>query len=435
MFNEIGINAQKASKVIARLSTEEKNTVLHDMSQELINNKDSILSSNKLDLENSKELNLSPALIDRLTLNEERILGMSNGLQKIIPLPDPVGEVTKEWTSDDGLSISKVRSPFGVIGVIYEARPNVTSDVSGLCLKSGNAVILRGSSYCLDSNKAILQTLQNALKKNNLDENIVQLIDSKDREDTLKFMQMTDYIDLIVPRGGRSLINALVENAKVPFILDGDGNVHLYVHSDAKRSDILNIVLNSKVQRPGVCNALETLIIHNDIYKEMGDEIIQSLLDEDVELFLDKKIVNNHENIEEATDLHYETEFHDLKLAIKIVDDLNEAINHINLFSSGHTESILTESDEAAELFTSSIDSSVLFVNASTRFTDGEMFGFGAEIGISTQKLHVRGPMGLEALTSEKYVVKGNGTIRKWINQKLILKNLKNTIILQRKIL
>ena len=413
MFNEIGINAQKASKVIARLSTEEKNTVLHDMSQELINNKDSILSSNKLDLENSKELNLSPALIDRLTLNEERILGMSNGLQKIIPLPDPVGEVTKEWISDDGLSISKVRSPFGVIGVIYEARPNVTSDVSGLCLKSGNAVILRGSSYCLDSNKAILQTLQNALEKNNLDENIVQLIDSKYREDTLKFMQMTDYIDLIVPRGGRSLINALVENAKVPFILDGDGNVHLYVHSDAKRSDIINIVLNSKVQRPGVCNALETLIIHNDIYKEMGDEIIQSLLDEDVELFLDKKVVNNHENIEEATDLHYETEFHDLKLAIKVVDDINEAINHINLFSSGHTESILTESDEAAELFTSLIDSSVLFVNASTRFTDGEMFGFGAEIGISTQKLHVRGPMGLEALTSEKYVVKGNGTIRK----------------------
>ena len=413
MFNEIGINAQKASKVIARLSTEEKNTVLHDMSQELINNKDSILSSNKLDLENSKELNLSPALIDRLTLNEERILGMSNGLQKIIPLPDPVGEVTKEWISDDGLSISKVRSPFGVIGVIYEARPNVTSDVSGLCLKSGNAVILRGSSYCLDSNKAILQTLQNALEKNNLDENIVQLIDSKDREDTLKFMQMTDYIDLIVPRGGRSLINALVENAKVPFILDGDGNVHLYVHSDAKRSDIINIVLNSKVQRPGVCNALETLIIHNDIYKEMGDEIIQSLLDEDVELFLDKKVVNNHENIEEATDLHYETEFHNLKLAIKVVDDINEAINHINLFSSGHTESILTESDEAAELFTSLIDSSVLFVNASTRFTDGEMFGFGAEIGISTQKLHVRGPMGLEALTSEKYVVKGNGTIRK----------------------
>jgi glutamate-5-semialdehyde dehydrogenase len=413
MFNEIGVNAQKASKIIARLSTEEKNTVLHDMSQELIKNKDGIIASNKLDLENSKHLELSTALIDRLTLNEDRILGMSNGLKKIIPLPDPVGEITKEWMSDEGLFISKVRNPFGVIGVIYEARPNVTSDVSGLCLKSGNAVILRGSSYCLDSNKAILQTLQSALQKNNLDKNIVQLIDSKDREDTLKFMQMTDYIDLIVPRGGRSLIDALVENAKVPFILDGDGNVHLYIHSDAKRSDILNIVLNSKVQRPGVCNALETLIIHDDIYKEMGDEIIQALLEEDVELYLDKKIVNNHRNIEEATDIHYETEFHDLKLAIKVVNNLNEAINHINLFSTGHTESILTESDEAAEIFTSSIDSSVLFINASTRFTDGEMFGFGAEIGISTQKLHVRGPMGLEALTSEKYVVKGNGTIRK----------------------
>ena len=413
MFNEIGINARKASKIIGKLGTDEKNTVLYDMSQELINNKDIILNSNKLDLENSKELELSPALIDRLTLNEDRIIGMSNGLQKIIPLSDPVGEVTKEWKSEDGLMISKVRNPFGVIGVIYEARPNVTSDVSGLCLKSGNAVILRGSSYCLDSNKAILQLLQNALEKNNLDKNIVQLIDSKDRKDTLKFMQLTDYIDLIVPRGGKSLINALVENAKVPFILDGDGNVHLYVHTDAKRSDIIDIVLNSKVQRPGVCNALETLIIHNDIYQEMGDEIIQALLDADVELFLDKKIISSYENIEEATDLHYETEFHDLKLAIKVVDDINEAINHINLFSSGHTESILTESDENAELFTSSIDSSVLFVNASTRFTDGEMFGFGAEIGISTQKLHVRGTMGLEALTSEKYVVKGNGTIRK----------------------
>ena len=413
MFNEIGINAQKASKVIASLSTDEKNTVLYDMSQELLDNTDIILSSNKLDLENSQELELSTALIDRLTLNEDRIIGMSNGLQKIIPLPDPVGEVTKEWESEDGLMISKVRNPFGVIGVIYEARPNVTSDVSGLCLKSGNSVILRGSSYCLDSNKAILQVLQNALEKNNLDKNIVQLIDSRDRDDTLKFMQMTDYIDLIVPRGGKSLINALVENAKVPFILDGDGNVHLYVHSDAKRSDIIDIVLNSKVQRPGVCNALETLIIHNEIFEEMGDEIIKSLLDADVELFLDKKIASRYENIEEATDLHYETEFHDLKLAIKIVDDINEAINHINLFSSGHTESILTESDDSAELFTSSIDSSVLFVNASTRFTDGEMFGFGAEIGISTQKLHVRGPMGLEALTSEKYVVKGNGTIRK----------------------
>src|SRR6056300_467887 len=285
MLKQIGTQAKEAAAEIAVLSTDKKNQILQTMADELLKNSKKILDANKIDLKNSKDLDLTPALIDRLSLSEERISGMANGLLKIIPLEDPVGNVTKSWKTDEGLLITKVRNPFGVIGVIYEARPNVTSDVSGLCLKSGNAVILRGSSYCLDSNKAILQTLQNALEKNNLDKNIVQLIDSKDREDTLKFMQMTDFIDLIVPRGGRSLINALVENAKVPFILDGDGNVHLYIHSDAKRSDIVNIILNSKVQRPGVCNALETLIIHDDIYKEMGDEIIQALLDENVELF------------------------------------------------------------------------------------------------------------------------------------------------------
>ena len=413
MLNEIGIKAQKASLQIARLDTKLKNKILLDMSEELLNNQENILKANLLDIENSKDLKLSTALTDRLTLNEERIVGMSNGLKKIIPLNDPVGEVTSSWTTDDGLLINKVRSSFGVIGVIYEARPNVTSDVSGLCLKSGNAVILRGSSYCLDSNKVILQTLQNALRKNQVDENSIQIIDSKDREDTIKFMQMTEYIDLIVPRGGKGLIQTLVENAKVPFILDGDGNVHLYIHSDAKKDNIIDIVINSKVQRPGVCNALETLLINAEVYKEMGEEIVNSLLKEDVELYVDPIIKKDFHALTIATDEHFEKEFHDLKLAIKVVNNIEEAISHINEFSSGHTEAILTESTEAADLFTSSIDSSVLFVNSSTRFTDGEMFGFGAEIGISTQKLHVRGPMGLEALTSEKYVVKGNGQIRK----------------------
>lgn len=413
MLNEIGIKAQKASLQIARLDTELKNKILLDMSEELLINQENILKANLLDIENSKDLKLSTALTDRLTLNEERIVGMSNGLKKIIPLNDPVGEVTSSWTTDDGLLINKVRASFGVIGVIYEARPNVTSDVSGLCLKSGNAVILRGSSYCLDSNKVILQTLQNALRKNQVDENAIQIIDSKDREDTIKFMQMTEYIDLIVPRGGKGLIQTLVENAKVPFILDGDGNVHLYIHSDAKKDNIIDIVINSKVQRPGVCNALETLLINAEVYKEMGEEIVNSLLKEDVELYVDPIIKKDFPALTIATDEHFETEFHDLKLAIKVVNNIEEAISHINEFSSGHTEAILTESTEAADLFTSSIDSSVLFVNSSTRFTDGEMFGFGAEIGISTQKLHVRGPMGLEALTSEKYVVKGNGQIRK----------------------
>jgi len=413
VLKEIGKKALLAAEELKTIDTDTKNKVLNDMASELINDADEIIEANKIDLENAKQLELTAALTDRLTLNKERIQGMSDGLKKIIPLEDPVGKVTESWTSDDGLNINKVRSPFGVIGVIYEARPNVTSDVSGLCLKSGNAVILRGSSYCLDSNKVILQTLQNALRKNQVDENAIQIIDSKDREDTIKFMQMTEYIDLIVPRGGKGLIQTLVENAKVPFILDGDGNVHLYIHSDAKKDNIIDIVINSKVQRPGVCNALETLLINAELYKEMGEEIVNSLLKKDVELFIDPIIKKDFPALTIATDEHFETEFHDLKLAIKVVNNIEEAISHINEFSSGHTEAILTESTESADLFTSSIDSSVLFVNSSTRFTDGEMFGFGAEIGISTQKLHVRGPMGLEALTSEKYVVKGNGQIRK----------------------
>ena len=413
MLNEIGINAQKASLQIARLDTELKNKILLDMSEELLNNQENILKANLLDIENSRDLKLSTALTDRLTLNEERIVGMSNGLKKIIPLNDPVGEVTSSWTTDDGLLINKVRASFGVIGVIYEARPNVTSDVSGLCLKSGNAVILRGSSYCLDSNKVILQTLQNALRKNQVDDNAIQIIDSKDREDTIKFMHMTEYIDLIVPRGGKGLIQTLVENAKVPFILDGDGNVHLYIHSDAKKDNIIDIVINSKVQRPGVCNALETLLINSEIYQDMGSLIIKELLENKVELFVDEKIKEDFPNLNLAKESHYETEFLDLKLAVKVVDSVDQAIEHIKVYSSGHTEAILTESKEVADTFAKSIDSSVIFINSSTRFTDGEMFGFGSEIGISTQKLHVRGPMGLEALTNERYVVTGEGTVRR----------------------
>jgi len=412
MLNEIGIKAQKASLQIARLDTELKNKILLDMSEELLKNQENILKANLLDIENSKDLKLSTALTDRLTLNEERIVGMSNGLKKIIPLNDPVGEVTSSWTTDDGLLINKVRASFGVIGVIYEARPNVTSDVSGLCLKSGNASILRGSSYCLDSNLKILNTLQKALEKNNLSKNCIQLIESKDREDTIEFMNMTEYIDLIVPRGGRGLIDTLVNNSKVPFILDGDGNVHLYIHEDAKEEYMVPIVINSKVQRPGVCNALETLILHKHVYNKNGEEIINAHKENSVEVFIDEKVSNDYPDLEIANDEHYSTEFLDLKIAIKVVENEDEAIKHVNKFSSGHTEGVLTESEQMAEKFSSSIDSSVIFINASTRFTDGEMFGFGAEIGISTQKLHVRGPMGLEALTTERYVINGKGTVR-----------------------
>ena len=413
MLKEIGEKAIIASKEINQLDTDTKNHLISDMSQQLIEDSDLILEANKKDLDNAKELDLSTALVDRLTLTRERIEGMSVGLKKIIPLRDPVGEVTKSWTTDDGLNVNKVRSPFGVIGIIYEARPNVTSDVSALCIKSGNAVILKGSSYCLDSNSAILNSLQKTLEKNKINKDAIQLIKSKEREDTIKFMKLTEYIDLIVPRGGKGLINTLVDNAKVPFILDGDGNVHLYVHDDANPKYIIDIIINSKVQRPGVCNALETLILNKSIYKKMGKEIIKELLKNNVELFVDEIMSNEFPDLEIANEQHYMTEFHDLKLAIKIVEDLDEAIHHIEKYSSGHTEAIISESNEVANIFSKSIDSSVIFINASTRFTDGEMFGFGAEVGISTQKLHARGPMGLESLTNERYVVEGSGTVRK----------------------
>jgi glutamate-5-semialdehyde dehydrogenase len=412
VLKDIGIKAQKASQDLKNLDSELKNQIIHDMSQQLLHDKEEILEANSSDIKNANNLELSSALLDRLTLSEERLKAMSLGLQKIISLPDPVNSISSSWKTKEGLNINKIRSPFGVIGVIYEARPNVTSDVSALCIKSGNAVILKGSSYCLDSNSQILNSLQAALKSNDVDINSVQLIKSKNREDAIKFMQMKEYIDLIVPRGGRGLIDTLVENAKVPFILDGDGNVHLYIHEDAKREYINNIVINSKVQRPGVCNALETLLIHRKIYEEVGHEIISTLIENQVQLFVDKDILKDFPSLQEVTQEHFETEFHDLKLAIGLVDTLDEAINHVQKYSSGHTEGILTESTDASSKFSSSIDSSVIFINTSTRFTDGEMFGFGAEVGISTQKLHVRGPMGLEALTTERYVIETEGIIR-----------------------
>ena len=412
MLEDIGIKAQKASQDLKNLDSELKNQIIYDMSKQLLDDKEKILEANSSDIKNANNKELSSALLDRLTLSEERLKAMSLGLQKIISLPDPVNSISSSWKTKEGLNINKIRSPFGVIGVIYEARPNVTSDVSALCIKSGNAVILKGSSYCLDSNSQILNSLQAALKSNDVDINSVQLIKSKNREDAIKFMQMKEYIDLIVPRGGRGLINTLVENAKVPFILDGDGNVHLYIHEDAKREYINNIVINSKVQRPGVCNALETLLIHRKIYEEVGHEIISTLIENQVQLFVDKDILKDFPSLQEVTQEHFETEFHDLKLAIGLVDTLDEAINHVQKYSSGHTEGILTESTDASSKFSSSIDSSVIFINTSTRFTDGEMFGFGAEVGISTQKLHVRGPMGLEALTTERYVIETEGIIR-----------------------
>ena len=350
--------------------------------------------------------------MDRLTLTRERIESMSEGLVKIIHQEDPVGKIEKEWTGENGLEYKKIRSPFGVVGVIYEARPNVTSDVGGLCLKSGNSSILRGSSYCIDSNKAVLKVLREGIISSGLPDNSIQLLEDTSREIGIELMKLTDYVDLLIPRGGKGLIQSMVENATVPYILDGDGNVHLYIHEDADADKVNKIVINAKVQRPGVCNALETLIIHNKYIEQNGSKIIDELLANGVEIFIDEVLSLEYPNCKVATEDEYYMEFHDYKIAIKIVENLDEAIEHINIYSSGHTESILTKDEYAAEKFSNSIDSSVIFINASTRFTDGEIFGFGAEIGISTQKLHVRGPMGLEALTSERYIVKGHGQIR-----------------------
>ena len=412
MLQKIGIEAKKASKVLCLASEEQKNEALNAMSKSIINNMTYILDENQKDLKKGEQLGITDALMDRLTLTSERIESMSEGLVKIIHQEDPVGKIEKEWTGENGLEYKKIRSPFGVVGVIYEARPNVTSDVGGLCLKSGNSSILRGSSYCIDSNKAVLKVLREGIISSGLPDNSIQLLEDTSREIGIELMKLTDYVDLLIPRGGKGLIQSMVENATVPYILDGDGNVHLYIHEDADADKVNKIVINAKVQRPGVCNALETLIIHNKYIEQNGSKIIDELLANGVEIFIDEVLSIEYPNCKVATEDEYYMEFHDYKIAIKIVENLDEAIEHINIYSSGHTESILTKDEYAAEKFSNSIDSSVIFINASTRFTDGEIFGFGAEIGISTQKLHVRGPMGLEALTSERYIVKGHGQIR-----------------------
>ena len=412
MLQKIGIEAKKVSKILSSISEEQKNEALQAMSNNILKDMNYILDENQKDLIKGKEEAITDALTDRLKLNSERVKSMADGLIKLIKQEDPVGKIEKEWTGENGLHFKKIRFPFGVIGVIYEARPNVTSDVGGLCLKSGNASILRGSSYSLNSNRAVLESLREGLSSAGLPPTSIQLIEETSREMGLELMKLTKYVDLLIPRGGKGLIQSMVENATVPYILDGDGNVHLYIHEDADTEKVNRIVINSKVQRPGVCNALETLVINSKYLKENGNSVIDELLENNVEIFIDKSLSKEYPDCKVASREDYLTEFHDYKIAIKVVDSLDQAIIHINTYSSGHTESILTKDHRVGERFANSIDSSVVFINASTRFTDGEVFGLGAEIGISTQKLHVRGPMGLEALTSERYIVKGDGQIR-----------------------
>ena len=407
-----GKKAKEVSYLLGNLSTEDKNKGLNAMADYLITHTENIVASNKLDLEAAMLRGTSKAMLDRLSLDAERIEGMANGLRQVISLADPVGEVISMWTRPNGLQIGQKRVPIGVVGIIYEARPNVTSDAAGLCFKSGNAVILRGGSEAINSNKAVVKALIEGLKSVNLPEDSIQLVEDTSREVATEMMKLNDYIDVLIPRGGAGLIQAVVKNATVPVIETGVGNCHIYVDEDCDFEMAKEIILNAKTSRPAVCNAAEKLLVNNKIAKEFMPFIIKALRDKEVEIRGDEVSKSYDKTIIIAEEEEWFNEYLDYKIAVKVVEDVEEAINHINNYGSGHSEAIVTKSYENSQKFLQRVNAAAVYVNASTRFTDGEMFGFGAEIGISTQKLHARGPMGIKELTTIKYIIYGNGQIR-----------------------
>ena len=407
-----GAKAKEASKIIAQASAAEKNKALSEMANALINNITLIIDANNIDLENARTKSFPKAFIDRLTLSESRITEMAQGLRELISLPDPIRESSQGWVTEDGIEIRKIQVPLGVIGIIYEARPNVTSDAAGLCLKAGNAVILRGSKDAVNSNKKIVEVLQNALEKTALGKDVLQLVEDTSREAANEMMQMNKYIDVLIPRGGQGLINTVVENSKIPVIETGTGNCHAFIDETADIEMAVKIVENGKTQRPGVCNALETVLVHKNAASEFLPAMENSLEKYPVELRVCEESKKYLKKYNLATEEDYYTEFLDLILAVKIVENIEEAISHIDKYSSKHSEVIITKDYNNSRKFQKEIDAAAVYVNASTRFTDGGKFGFGAEIGISTQKLHARGPMGIKHLTSYKYEISGNGEIR-----------------------
>lgn len=407
-----GKKAKEVSFILSNLSTLEKNKGLNAMANSLVNNKEEILKANKIDLQASMEKGTSKSMLDRLALTEERIEGMSNGLRQVVALPDPIGEVLGMWTRPNGLQIGQKRVPLGVIGIIYEARPNVTSDAAGLCFKVGNAVILRGGSEAINSNKAIVKVLREGLKSVGLPEDSIQLIEDTSREVATEMMKLNDYIDVLIPRGGAGLIQAVVKNATVPVIETGTGNCHIYVDEYADFEMAKNIVINAKTSRPSVCNAAEKLLVHEKIAKDFMPIILKALRDKDVEIRGDKSSIAYDSSIKKANKEEWYNEYLDYIIGVKVVNDIDEAIDIINHYGSGHSEAIITKDYDNSQKFLQKVDAAAVYVNASTRFTDGEEFGFGAEIGISTQKLHARGPMGLKELTTIKYIIYGNGQIR-----------------------
>jgi glutamate-5-semialdehyde dehydrogenase len=406
----LGRRARAASRVVSRTSTAERNAALESAAEMLVKNCETILAANAIDVDNAIAAGQSTTVVDRLRLDERRVDAMASGLVQVATLPDPVGEVLDGWVRPNGLRISRVRVPLGVVAIIYENRPNVTSDAAGLCLKSGNVAFLRGSSGAIESNIAIAGVLRNAYAGTGLTEDALVLVEDTSRESAVEFMQQRDAIDCMIPRGGPSLIRSILENATVPYVIDGDGNCHVYVDADADLTMARKIIVNGKTQRPSVCNATETLLVHEDV----ADELLPPLAGDlgGVELVGDSRACALLPGATEATEDDWAQEFLDLKLAVRVVPSLDAAIDHIAAYGTGHSEAIVTRDLAAADRFTAEVDAAAVLVNASTRFVDGEEFGFGAEIGISTQKLHARGPMGLRELTTAKYVVHGDGHVR-----------------------
>lgn len=404
-------NASVAKYELQKLSAARKNQALNRAADALVRERERILTENKKDIERGEANQMSQGLIDRLRLTDERIRGMAGGLREVALLPDPVGEQLEEIIRPNGLKIEKCRVPVGVIGIIYESRPNVTADAFGLCFKSGNAVILKGGSDAICSNKAITSVIRAALREEGITEDAVQLIESTDRSVTREFMRLKEYVDLLIPRGGAGLIRSVVESSTIPVIETGTGNCHIYVDASADFSKALPVIENAKTQRIGVCNACESLVIHEAIAGKFLPELAKTLGAHRVEIRGDDR-TQEIITCSPATEEDFATEYLDYIISIKMVSSLEEAISHINRYSTRHSEAIITEDKDAAEKFLNEIDAACVYVNASTRFTDGFEFGFGAEIGISTQKLHARGPMGLKELTSYKYRITGNGQIR-----------------------
>lgn len=408
----LGKTAKASTSQLSLLSTKEKNQILNQMAEALEANTQKIIAENQKDLAKADDYGIKETMKDRLRLDEARIQEMANGIRQVATLPDPIGNVDKMWQNADELMIGAKRVPLGVVGMIYESRPNVTTDAASLCFKTGNAVILRGGKEAFYSNQLLVEIMQAVLAQNDIHPGAIQFVDDISREVVQEMMRLNDYLDVLIPRGGAGLIQNVKNHATVPVIETGTGNNHVYIDKDANLEMAVKITMNAKTQRPSVCNAIETLLVHKDVASEVLPILEKELLAKNVEIRANQKALAYLTQASEATQADWETEFLDYILAIKVVDSLEEAISHINQYNTKHSEAIVTENYSAAQKFLNEVDAAAVYVNASTRFTDGFVFGFGAEIGISTQKLHARGPMGLDALTSIKYIIYGQGQVR-----------------------